>query len=83
MTASNDVLVSDAPAEDKFVTIWPDYPCLYDVVSVDFRNRGLRHQAMEAIREQLDHTYFENVMQYRPIIHLPRLSVRHVSDGIA
>ena len=65
MTASNDVLVSDALLEDKFVTIWPDYPCLYDVRSVDFRNRDLRQQAMEAIGEQLDQTstYLENVMQ--------------------
>ena len=39
MTASNDVLVSDALLEDKFVTIWPDYPCLYDVRAFDFRNR--------------------------------------------
>ena len=33
--------MSDALPEDKFVTIWPDYPCLYDVMSVDFRNRDL------------------------------------------
>ena len=56
MAASNDVLVSDALLEDKCVTIWPDYPCLYDVRSVDFRNRDLRQQAMEAIGEQLDQT---------------------------
>ena len=55
MTASNDVLVSDArQLEDKFVTIWPDYQCLYDVRSVDFRNRDLRQQSMEAIGDQLD-----------------------------
>ena len=61
MTASNDVLVSDALLEDKFVNIWPDYPCLYDVRSVDFLNTDLRQQAMEAIGEL--HPYFENVMQ--------------------
>ena len=49
MTASNDVLASDALLEDKFVTIWPDYQCFYDVRSVDFRNRDLRQQAMESI----------------------------------
>ena len=72
MTASNDVLVSDALLEDKFVTIWPDYPCLYDIRSVDFRNRDLRQQAMEAIGEQLDRTitYFENVMHV-PIFIYP------------
>ena len=46
MRTSNDVLVSDALLEDKFVKIWPDYPCLYDVRSFDFRNRDLRQQAM-------------------------------------
>ena len=61
MTASNDVVVSDALLEDKFVTILPDYPCLYDVRLVDFRNRDLLQKAMEAIGEL--HTYFENVMQ--------------------
>ena len=57
--------MSDALLEHKFVIIWSDYPCLYDVRSVDFQNRDLRQQAMEAIGEQLDHTitYFENVMQ--------------------
>ena len=60
MTPSNDVLVSDALLEDKSVTIWPDYPCLYDVWSVDFRN-----------------------FMHVPIYYLPRLSVRHGTDGIA
>ena len=34
-------------------------------VLVDFQNRDLRQQAMEATGEHLDHTirYFENVMQ--------------------
>ena len=34
--------------EDKFATIWPDYPCLCDVRSIDFRNRDLHQQAIEA-----------------------------------
>ena len=61
MTPSNDVLVSDALLEDKFVTIWPDHPCLYDVRSVDFRNRDLLQNAMEAIGEQLDQTSISNI----------------------
>ena len=61
MTPSNDVLVSDALLEDKFVTIWPDYPCLYDVRSVDFRNRDLLQKAMEAIGEQLDQTSISKI----------------------
>ena len=68
MTPSNDVLVSDALLEDKFVTIWPDYPCLYDVRSVDFRNRDLLQNAMEAIGEKLDQTSISKIscrFQYR------------------
>ena len=61
MTPSNDVLTSDALLEVKFVTIWPDYQCLYDVRSVDFRNRDLLQKAMEAIGEQLDQTYISKI----------------------
>ena len=60
MTASNDVLVRDALLEDKFMTIWPDYPCLYDVRAFDFRNRFAtagHGSHMQTI------TDFENVMQ--------------------
>ena len=78
MTASNDVLVSDALLEDKFVTIWPDYQCFYDVRSVDFRNRDLRQQAMESIGEQLDQTSISIMscrLQYvfTPVIGSPRV----------
>ena len=73
MTHSNDVLVSDALLEDKFVTIWLDYPCLYDVRSVDFRNTDLLQKAMEAIGEQLDQTSISKIscrFQYNIIIYL-------------
>ena len=66
MTPSNDVLVSDTLLEDKFVTILPDYPCLYDVRSVDFRNRDLLQKAMEAIGEQLDHTSISKLRCHTP-----------------
>ena len=82
MTASNDVLVSDALLEDKFATILPDYPCLYDVRSVDFRNRDLRQKAMEGIGSSwIRHLFRKCDSGFN--IYLPRLSVRHVSDGIA
>ena len=61
MTPSNDVLVSDALLEDTFVNIWPDYPCLYDVRSVDFRNRDLLQKAVEATGEQLDQTSISKI----------------------
>ena len=71
MMPSNDVLVSDALLEYKFVTIWPDYPCLYDVRSVDFRNRDLLQKAMEAIGEQLDQTSISKIScRFQHIIYL-------------
>ena len=75
-------LVSESRLEDKFVTIWPDYPCLYDVRSVDYRNRDLLQKAMEAIGEQLDQTSI-SIISCRFQYFLPRLSVRHGTDGIA
>ena len=79
MTASTDVLVSDALLEDTFVPILPDYQCLYDVQSVDFRNRDVRQQSMEAIVDQLDETSISKMscrFHYlsTPVIGSPRVS---------
>ena len=46
-------LVEGASLEDKLVDLWPDYPCLYDVRSADFRNRDKRESAFEEIAEKL------------------------------
>ena len=71
MTPSNDFLVSDALLEAKGVTIWQDYPCLYDVLSVDFRKRDLLQKAMEAIGEQLDQTSISKIScRFQYIIYL-------------
>ena len=35
--ATHDV-VADIMLEDKIADLWPDYPCLYDVKSPDFKN---------------------------------------------
>ena len=40
-------LLNEIFTEDKLVQLWPDFPCLYDVQSSDFKNRDLRQQAME------------------------------------
>ena len=37
-------LVTEAILEDKLVDIWPEYPCLYDVRSSDFKNRDFQKQ---------------------------------------
>ena len=39
--------------EDQIADIWPDYPCLYDVRSPDFKNRELRDNSIQEIAEKL------------------------------
>ena len=46
--ASNSVL-NEVMAEEKLVELWPDYPCLYDVRSADFKDRDKRQKALEEI----------------------------------
>ena len=47
-------LLADVRLEDKIADIWPEYPCLYDVRSPDFKNRDLREMAYLEIAEKLD-----------------------------
>ena len=49
-------LVTEAILEDKLVDIWPEYPCLYDVRSSDFKNRDLRDNALQEMAEKLGQT---------------------------
>ena len=49
-------LVTEAVLEDKLVDIWPEYPCLYDVRSSDFKNRDLRDNALQEMAEKLGQT---------------------------
>ena len=37
-------LVSDVLFEDHLVDMWPQYPCLYDVRSSNFKNRDSREK---------------------------------------
>ena len=46
-------MVSEAILEDKLVDLWPDYSCLYDVSSQNFKNRDMRDAAMTEISEKL------------------------------
>jgi hypothetical protein len=52
--ASTNVQLTELLAEEKFVEIWPDYPCLYDVRSAEFKDRDRRQQAMEEIAEKIN-----------------------------
>ena len=49
-------LVVDAILDDKIADLWPDYPCLYNVRSPDFKNREIREKAFEDIAEKLQKT---------------------------
>jgi hypothetical protein len=42
-------VVADAMCEDKIADLWPEYPCLYDVRSPDFKNRNLRDSSIQEI----------------------------------
>ena len=47
-------LLANVLLEDKIADIWPEYPCLYDVRSPDFKNRDMREMAYLEIAEKLD-----------------------------
>ncbi len=55
MAAQNELL-AEAILEDKLVDIWPEYRCLYDVSSADFRNRDKRERAVTEIASKLGQT---------------------------
>ena len=44
-------VVSEVMLEEKLVELWPEYSCLYDVRSSDFKNRNRREVAMLEISE--------------------------------
>ena len=50
--ATHDV-VADIMSEGKIADLWPDYPCLYDVKSPDFKNRDLRERSFQDIAEKV------------------------------
>ena len=52
----NSSIVADAIFEDQIAYLRPDYPCLYDVRSLDFKNRDLRDNSIQEIDEKLGKT---------------------------
>ena len=54
MAAQN--VVADIMLEDQIADMWPDYPCLYDVRSPDFKNRDLRESGIQEIAEKVGKT---------------------------
>ena len=61
-------MVNDVLLEDKLVELWPDYPCLYDVRSPEFKNRDLRQLAFEEIAKILNQTGTDKNIKARVII---------------
>lgn len=48
--ASGSVL-SEVMLKEKLVELWPEYSCLYDVRSSDFKNRDRREVVMSEISD--------------------------------
>ncbi len=46
--------LSEAILEESLVDLWPDYPCLYDVRSPEFKDRVKRDSAIHEIAEKLE-----------------------------
>jgi hypothetical protein len=50
--STSSVVIAEAVVEDEIADIWPDYPCLYDVWSPDFKNREMRENSVVKIAEK-------------------------------
>ena len=46
--------VCELLAGEKLVELWPNYPSLYDVRAVDFKDRDRRQHALEEIAKEVD-----------------------------
>ena len=60
-------LLTDVILEDKIADIWPDYQCLYDVTSPDFKNRDLRQKSYEEMAEKLEKSGNTSFSQFQSI----------------
>ena len=66
----NSVYLSEAILEEKLVELWPDYPCLYDVRSPEFKDRNKQEKAMAEIAEKV-----EQNGEYRPTTNIHKTLV--------
>ena len=48
-----EILLREIMLEEKLVELWPDYGCLFDVRSPDFKNRDKRQVPIEEIAIKL------------------------------
>ena len=63
-------LLADVLLEDKISDLWPEYPCLYDVRSPDFKNRDMREVAYLEIAEKLEKSGKTNVANIENLLGL-------------
>ena len=69
--ASGSIL-SEVILEEKLVELWPEYTCLYDVSSTEFKNRDRREVAMSEIAEKLGQNGRSNLHQIMIFLELAR-----------
>ena len=48
---------------EKIVELWPDYGCLYDVRSPDFKNRDKKQVAIEEIATKLSFFFLKELLK--------------------
>lgn len=62
--SSTSAVVAEAILEDQIADLWPEYPCLYDVRSPEFKNREMRERALEELAEKLGQTGKSNSIEF-------------------
>ena len=58
-----ETLLSEIMLEEKLVELWPDYGCLYDVRSPDFKNRDKKQVAIEEIATKLSFFFLKELLK--------------------
>ena len=53
MASGTDSLLSEIVLDEKFIELWQEYPCLYDVCCKEYKNRDCRSSAQKEIAAKL------------------------------
>ena len=61
------ILLSEIMLEEKLVELWPDYGCLFDVRSPDFKNRDKKQVAIEEIAIKVSWFRFVHTVRKMPL----------------
>ena len=69
-TADDCELVAEDIFNDQFVDMWPEYPCLYNVRSPNFKNWDLRGKAFqESSRTRLLYNPWVRFLKIDRLVH--------------